>query len=264
VVEIKDLRISASGYRDTLGEDDLPQLERYFADPSPRSIVIFIADELNGVRKAGKFLREKAVAVEFKPLTDKDLAVWAKKEFASSGTSIDDLTLKYFLSRMENDVLRMTNEVKKLSVAAQPEGVVTSDLIDSIVANARTLTNFELTDHLVAGRSRQAIMTLRKILDDGAEPVALLGLLSYNYRRLLMAKDMMDRGAERRDVANTLQLRYNDQEPFLAAARRAKTEALTRAIKLLANTDLAIKTSLGGSDSSRLQIEMLVCQLALP
>ena len=78
-----------------------------------------------------------------------------------------------------------------------------------------------------------------------------------------MAKDMMAQGSDRRDVASVVKLRYNDQEPFFTAARRAKSSNLTKAIQRLAETDLAIKTSVGGSTSgARMQIEMLVCELA--
>jgi DNA polymerase-3 subunit delta len=125
------------------------------------------------------------------------------------------------------------------------------------------MNSFAFTDHLIAGRASQAVTALNKILNDGAEPLMLLGSLSYTYRRLLMAKDMMERGRDRRDVANAVKLRYNDQESFLAAARRAELNNLTKAIQRLAQTDLAIKTSVGGSTSgARMQIEMLVCELA--
>ncbi|MEQ1646144.1 MAG: hypothetical protein ABL959_22020, partial [Pyrinomonadaceae bacterium] len=92
----------------------------------------------------------------------------------------------------------------------------------------------------------------------------LLGLISYNYRRLLMAKDMMDRGVPRGEVAKVAKLRYNDQEPFLASARRASLSKLKHAVTRIAATDLAIKTSIGGSGpaGARLQIELLVCELA--
>ena len=113
--------------------------------------------------------------------------------------------------------------------------------------NSRELSNFDLTDHLVAGRKPQALTTLRKILDDGAEPVALMGLISYNYRRLFMAKDLMLRGADRREVEKVMNLRYGNQESFLAAARRADMRNLVFAIQRLAKADLAIKTSIGGS-----------------
>ena len=66
-------------------------------------------------------------------------------------------------------------------------------------------------------------------------------------------------------MAKVLKMRYNDQEPFLAAARRAETAKLRSVIEKLAQTDLALKTSLGGGGSPgpRMQIETLVCQLLL-
>jgi DNA polymerase III subunit delta len=265
VVRITDVRISASGFRDTIIEDHEALLTTYFANPSLTSVVIFIADEFNGVRKMGKFLRQGATAVEFTALDDNQLALWARDEIRKAGAEIDELVLRQLIGLVGRDVRRLTNEVNKLAVAALPGKTITSDLVDSLVPNSREINNFELTDHLVAGRKPQALKVLKKILDDGGEPLMLLGLISYNYRRLLMVKDMMSRGVDRREVANVLKLRYNDQEPYLAAARRADIRVLTRAIQLLAKTDLAIKTSIGGSGPSgaRMQIEMLVCELAV-
>ena len=74
----------------------------------------------------------------------------------------------------------------------------------------------------------------------------------------------MTRGADRGEVARVLKLRYSDQENFLAAARRADMGQLTRVLARLAETDLAIKTSIGGSgpQGARMQLEVLVCELA--
>lgn len=265
VVKITDVRVSASGFRDTVTEEHEPVLAAYLANPSPHSVVIFIAEELNGVRKMGKFFREKAAAFEFERLNDKELADTVQKRITEAGSKTDDQTLRYLLARVGPDVRRLTNEINKLAAAAIPTGVITVELIDALVPNTHEQSNFDLTDHLVAGRRSRAVATLAKILDDGAEPLALLGLISYNYRRLLMAKDLMARGADRREIEKVMNLRYGNQEPFLAAARRSDLGRLTAAIKRLAATDLAIKTSRGGSGptGARLQLEMLVCELAL-
>lgn len=264
VIRITDVKISASGIRDTITEDHEPLLTGYLANPSEHSVVIFIADELNGVRKMGKYLRDKTTAVDFAILNDEQLTHMARETIEKAGAEIDAHALRYLISLVGQDVRRLTNEISKLVTAALPGKTITSALIESLVPNSREISNFDLTDHLVAGRKSQALSVLKKILDDGGEPLPLLGLISYNYRRLLMAKDLMERGADRREVANVVKLRYNDQEPFLAAARRASLTRLTRAIQLLAKTDLAIKTSTGGSGpaGARMQIEMLVCQLA--
>lgn len=263
VVRVTDVRISATGYRDTITEAHETALGSYLKNPSSTAVVIFVADELNGVRKMSKLLKENTTAVEFTKLTDLELANWAREKFAEQGSAIDSGAVNRLISLIGPDVRRLSNEVSKLATAALPDRAITYELIDALVANSREIDSFSFTDHLIAGRRGKAVAALRKILDDGGEPVMLLGSLSYTYRRLLMAKDMMERGRDRRDVANAVRLRYNDQEPFLTAARRTKLTSLTKAIQRLAETDLAIKTSLGGSTSgARMQIEMLVCELA--
>jgi DNA polymerase-3 subunit delta len=265
VVRISDVRISATGYRDTINEEHESILEPYFENPSPTSTVIFIADDLNGVRKMGKFMRSHTTAVEFVPLSDGELVNWARDEFKKAGAEIDAPVLNEFVSRIGPDVRRLTNEVEKLATASLPETRITHELVEQLVPNVREVDHFRLTDAIVEGKRGAAMSMLAKALDDGAEPLQLLGLIAYNYRRLLMAKDMMERGVERREVASVVKLRYSDQEPFLAAARRVDIKKLISSVQKLAKTDLAIKTSLGGGGpvGARMQIEMLVCELAL-
>jgi DNA polymerase-3 subunit delta len=265
VIRVDNVRVSATGFRDTINEDHEAVLSAYLANPSPSSVVIFIADELNGVRKMGKFLREKTACVEFTQLDDRQFSEWARKAITDAGAEIDEITLRLLLSRIGADVRRLSNEINKLVTAALPEKRITADLVNALVPNTREMSNFDLTDHLVAGRKDKALTALKKILDDGAEPLALLGLISYNFRRLLIAKDMMDRSASRQEIASAAKLFGRGQDEFLASARRVDKKKLENAVQLIAKTDLAIKTSIGGSGNagSRLQIEVLVCELAI-
>ena len=264
VVKITEVRVTASANKDTLKEDQFDALASYLANPSPNSVVIFVADELNRSRRVGKLLSEKSVSVEFTPLEDAELVKWANSKLDELGSQMDDRTIRHLIGTIGPDVRRLTIEIGKLSTAALPDKVINIDLVDSLVANVREIPNFDLTDNLVAGNKAKALKILSKILNDGAEPMMLLGLLSYNYRRLLMVKDMMERGVDRSEVSRVMKLRYNDQEAFLAAARRANLDQLKKAVVALAETDLAIKTSIGGPGpkGSRLQLEMLVCKLA--
>ena len=111
----------------------------------------------------------------------------------------------------------------------------------------------------------EALAALKKTLDDGAEPLALLGLVSYNLRRMLIAKEMMSSGAPTDEVGRVIKVRYSDREPFLASSRRADRDKLRNCLRRLAEVDLAIKTSIGGSGpkGSRLQFEILFCEIAL-
>ncbi len=263
VVKITDVVVSASGSKDNLREEDEETLTAYLNRPSETSIVIFIADELDKRRKISKLLLEKSVAVEFTALEDAELISWAKTKLKELKADADERALRHLIGLVGNNVRRLTVEVEKLAVAALPDKLITFDLVESLVPNSRELSNFDLTDSLLTKNKAGALQILKKILDDGAEPLMLLGLIASNLRRLLMSKELMRQGVERREVARIMRLPYGKQEDFLATARRAETEKLTNVMQRIARTDVAIKNSIGGGGTvgSRLQIEMLVCEL---
>ena len=259
VVRITDVRISASGGKDNLKEDDEAILTAYLTRPSETSVVIFVADELDKRRRMAKLLIENSVAVEFAELKDFELKKWAIDRLKELGTQIDDNALNHLIALVGNNVRRLTTELEKLSVAALPDAFITNELIEELVPNSRELTNFALTDSLLAGNKQQTLEVMKKILDDGAEPLMLLGLIANNYHRLFLAKGLMQKGVERREVARIMKLPPFKQEDFLATARRADERKLARIMRRIAEADLAIKTSKG---TPRLQIEMLICELA--
>jgi len=264
VVKITDVVVSASGTKDNLKEEHEEVLAAYLNRPAETSVVIFVASELDKRRKIAKLLLEKCTAVEFKELEDAELIGWAKTKLKELKAEADDRALRHLVGLVGNNVRRLTNEIEKLAVAALPDALITYELIESLVPDSRELSNFDLTDSLLAKNKTRALQILKKILDDGAEPLMLLGLIASNFRRLFMSKELMRQGVERREVARIMKLPYNKQQNFLETARRIETEKLTSIMRRIAKADVAIKTSIGGGGTagSRLQIEMLVCELA--
>jgi DNA polymerase-3 subunit delta len=258
VVKITNLVVSANAKKDNLKEEDEEILTRYLRRPSETSVVIFVADELDKRRKLSKILLDNCVAVEFTELSDVESINWARTKLKEFDAEADERALRHLFGLIGNDVRHLTNEIEKLAVAALPDKLITFDLVESLVPNSRTISNFDLTDYLLAKNKEHALLTLKKILDDGAEPLMILGLIANNFHRLFLSKELMGQGVERREVARIMKLPYTKQEEFLATARRADAEILSRTMRKIAETDLAIKTSKG---TPRLQIEMLVCEL---
>ena len=264
VVKITDVIVSATGTKDNIKEEDENSLAAYLNRPSATSVVIFVANDLDKRRKISKLLIEKSVAVEFKPLEDNDLITWAKTKLKDLNAAADERTLRHLVALVGNNVRRLTNEIEKLAAAALPDVLITIDLIESLVPNSREISNFDLTDSLLAGNKTRSLQILKKILDDGAEPLMLLGLVASNFRRLFMSKELMRNGVDRKEVARVMKLPYGKQQDFLETARRVEAGKLTKIMQRIAKTDVAIKSSIGGGGTagSRLQIEMLICELA--
>lgn len=263
VVKITEVRVAAAAAKDTVKEADEAVLARFLEDPPPSAVVIFVADELSRVRRIGKMLAEKTVAVEFARLDDAGLEQWTVKRADELGAELDRSVARHLAALAGPDVRRLTNEVQKLATAALPEKRITHELVEALVVDNREAGNFALADMLVSGDRRGSLRLLRKLVDDGAEPLMILGLLALNFRRLLIVKDMMDQGRPRDEAARILNLRYREQERFFAAARRTELKSLKHIMRRLADTDLAIKTSMGGSGTkgAQMHLEILACEI---
>jgi DNA polymerase-3 subunit delta len=249
-----------------LKEADEEALMRYLARPAETSTVIFVADDLDKRRKLTKALMEACLTVEFPPLKDAEAAVWARARLRELKAETDEQTLRRIVALAGPEVRRIGTELEKLATAALPSGHVSMELVESLVVRSREASNFELADQLIARNGRRALETARRLLDDGAEPVMLIGVLAGSYHRLALAKELMARGAPKEEVFRLVAVPLFKRDEFLATARRADADDLARRIRRIAEADLAIKTSLGGGGpaASRLQIEMLVCELSAP
>jgi DNA polymerase III subunit delta len=242
-----------------LRESDEEALARYVARPAETSVVIFVAGELDKRRRLSKTLLEVCTSVEFAALSDAELAAWARDRLKHLGASADERTLRQIIALTGASVRQLANELEKLSTAALPGGHISMESVEALVGRSRELSNFELTDHLIARDRRRALATLSKLLDDGAEPVMLIGLLASSYHRLALAKDLMSRGAPNEEVFRVVPMPLGKRKEFLATARRADARELEERLRRIAEADLAIKTSRA---TPRLQLEMLVCELS--
>ncbi|MDQ3585227.1 MAG: DNA polymerase III subunit delta [Acidobacteriota bacterium] len=242
-----------------LRETDEGALMRYLARPVESSVVIFIADDLDKRRKLSRTLLDACVSVEFAPLSDKELITWARDRLKKLQAEADERTLGQIVALVGANVRRLANELEKLATAALPAGRITLDLVDALVGRSRELSNFALTDHLIAHDRKRALQTLHRLLDGGTEPLMLLGLIASNYHRLALAKELMASGRPKEEVFRLVPMPFSKREEFLATARRADAAELARRLQRIAAADLAIKTS---QATPRLQLEMLVCELA--
>jgi DNA polymerase-3 subunit delta len=258
VVKITDLKIGATPQKDNLKEENEAILTKYLNRPAESSVVIFVADEIDKRRKLSKLLLENCVSVEFTPLSDFELLGWAKGKLKDLQTHADDQIIKDIVNLVGNNLLKLNTELEKLATAALPDAIITHELIEKLVPNSREISNFDLSDQLLNKNRSRSLQILKKILDDGAEPLMLLGLIANNFHRLFLAKELMRQGVDRKEVARTIGIPFSKQEDFLATARRADAGKLSWNLKRLAETDLAIKTS---KATPRMQIEMLVVEL---
>ena len=255
VVRIKDFA--------RLRETDEDILIRYLQRPVDSTVMIFTADELDKRKKLTKILLAECTVVDFSPVRDAEARTWAKVRLKELKTTADDRTLGQLIDLVGTDLQTLSIELDKLSAAAINTGQITLEMVDQLVARSRELSNFDLGDQLVAGNRKQALQTLHRLLENDVAAVMLLGLIAGNYHRLAVAKELLDQG-KRDEVYRSIFGAPAKREAVMNTLRRSDAKKIAAGIKLIADADLAIKTSQGGGGpkGARLQLEMLVCQLA--
>lgn len=241
-----------------LREADEDVLIHYLGNPSPSTVMIFTADELDKRKKATKVLLDTCTVVDFAPLKDLEAKTWAKTRLKELQIAADDQVLSELIRVIGTDVQTLANELDKLASAAADTKRITLNLVDELIGRSRELSNFELGDHLLAGNRKRALETLHRLLEDGAEPVMLVGLIAGNYHRLALGKHLLARGG-REEVFRNISLPPFKRDSYISTLQRSDAARIARGIQLTAAVDLAIKTS---QATPRLQLEMLVCELA--
>jgi DNA polymerase III subunit delta len=241
-----------------LREADEDVLIRYLNNPAPTTVMIFVAGELDKRKKSSKVLLDVCTVVEFLPLKDAEAKAWAKTHLKELKITADDQVLSDIIRLVGTDVQTLSNELEKLASAAAGTSRITMQLVDELIGRSRELSNFELADHLLAGNRKRALETLHRLLDDGAEPVMLVGLIAGNYHRLALGKHLLSRGG-REEVFRNISLPPFKRDSYISSLQRSSAIKIARGIQLTAAADLAIKTS---QATPRLQLEMLVCELS--
>ncbi len=241
-----------------LRDADEDVLIAYLANPSPSTVMIFTADDLDKRKKSTKALLDACTVVDFSPLKDSEAKAWAKTYLKSLKSAADDQVVSEIINLVGTDVQTLANELDKLTSAAVDTGRITTELVDELIGRTRELSNFELGDHLLANNRKRALETLHRLLNDGAEPVMLIGLIAGNYHRLALGKHLLVRGG-REEVFRNISMPPFKRDAYISTLQRSDAKKLARGIQLTAAADLAIKTS---QATPRLQLELLVCALA--
>ena len=238
-------------------EADEDVLLNYLKRPVETSVLVFVTDDIDKRKKLAKSLLAGA-AFEFQPLRTNELQSWLRSHLKKLKAEIDPQAQQRVLEMVAADLHTLTNELNKLAAAALPSGRITLELVEQLISRSREHLNWELSDHIIAGNRRAALLTLRDLLDDGVEPVLLIGLIAGTYRRMAMARELLAQGASPAEIFREVRMPSFKQTAYLSMLRGSDSATMARKIQRVAEADLAIKTSKG---TPRMQVEMLVCEL---
>jgi DNA polymerase-3 subunit delta len=200
------------------------ELEAYFESPEPLTTLVFVAAALDGNRRLVKLLRKHAVAVDCGTLDNPaDAATWVKATLQNDGLDIEPKAITALLDATGLSLGRIRAELEKLVLYVAGEKFVTVQHVRDTTTPVDEPGDGPVVGYAIRDRDvKTALREVTTLLDTGAPHLPILG-----------------------------QIRWG--AGLLRPDERAK-----RALELVLDTDLALKSSAG---EPRYLIEKLVIEL---
>jgi len=132
--------------------------------------------------------------------------------------------------------------------------------VEMAVANGRIDTVFDLADSLGKRDLRKGIVNLKRLMDQGEQPVKILGTISRQFRIMWRVKILKEKGTAVNGIAQQLGIFPSYVDGYLRQGNSFSTEELLSVFNILRGADIALKS---GRQSAGMVLERLVLELCL-
>ena len=249
-----------------LRKDARAALDAYLKRPAAETVLVLVAPA--GAR-AEKTLLDRARAVAFEPLDDKQLPTWiARHAKETLGVSITPKASALLQNVVGGDLPQLASELEKLASYVMGSGSTEIDeiAVAEVVGVRHGETASDLLDCIAQRDARGALAVLPHVLmQPKMSAVVIVMMLATQMVALAWARAALDDGLARSRLAGELfDLLKQGSSNFTGrpwgeavnawsrAVDRWSAPALDRALDLLLQTDIALKESRVSSDEQLL------------
>ena len=259
-------------------ESKLAAIEEYCNSPNPDAVLIFVADHISipadprrmeltdkeRYERIRETMGQYCAVVELARVEEGDAVRWIGEYCATREMKIDTDAARELVDALGGDMMMVSNELEKLILYVGEKKRVTLGDVETMVLAAKQRSLYELTDAISARDRVRALQMLDAILTTGEGDEAAIGhlyMLAKTFRQMLV---ILERNVRDQRMLWAALWQGFRVPPFAAddiirQARRYKSKRnLTRAIRLVAKTDLALRSN---PPSKRLVLEKLVLDL---
>jgi DNA polymerase-3 subunit delta len=237
-------------------KDTLQAFADYLEKPAPFTVLVFEVPKLDHRQRLYKILAEKALIVEL-TLGNESAASLAAQMAKDLGAELDRPAATLLADILNSEPARMQREIQKLASYVQGRGRITTADVEELVVAARKNTVWQLAEMLATRRRDAALDFLDNLLREGEEPIGLVGVLAWMYRKLIEARDL-PAGTSGFQAARTLGMRPDAAEAAVRNAHRIPKQDLINGVIALAEADNQLKSA---NPNPRALMEFLIVRL---
>jgi DNA polymerase-3 subunit delta len=226
-----------------MADAELEALATYLQKPSPDACVVLCAEKLDGRNKLTKAAMAAGAWFEAAPPKAHEMPEIARREAKARGHALGMDAANSLSDALGPDLSALDDALERLSLFVGAGAAIEVEHVDACVAHVRTESVWALVDAVSGRDTRGALVAAASLLGDREPPLKILALVARQLRMLAKMRDALASGLGPQEAAQKA-----GAAPFKArelgnAARRLDDRRLTRAFRLIAEADLALKGS---------------------
>ncbi|MFD1171504.1 DNA polymerase III subunit delta [Oceanobacillus picturae] len=241
-------------------EHEVSTLERYLSNPVDYTVLVLIApyDKIDERKKVSKLLKKQATVAVCNPVKEYEVNKWIKDLAVQFKVSIAPDALEIFESELSTNLQMLENELTKLALYVGENGVITREIAEQLIAHTVDNSSLRLVDAVIEGDLYKAISISKDLQKLKEEPIALIGLLSFQFRTILRVKLLKQKGYTQSQMQKQLGVHPYVIKIALSREKKFQLHVLQRIMDKLANADAAMKV---GGMEKELTLELLLYDL---
>ena len=220
-------------------------LRKLLDRPNEDNVVIFISQKADARTKWIQAIQKSdhALLVHFEAPVDWELAQAARQFAKEEGKEIDESAIQQLVEWNQGSLGQLKQSVVQAALFSPGADLISAEAVRAIAVKLRPDSAFELTDAILKQNRALAVERLQFLLDQGEEPLALLGLLVRQYRWLLAILAAKAEGRGENEIISELRLFPKLARELFSAAKRYGSVGVRKSLDVLKSADLALKSS---------------------
>lgn len=226
-----------------IATEQLERLLPYASDPSPRTVLVLLADKADLRLKFFQRLAKVAVVARFDPLKERDVPRWISAEAERRGITIEAGVGQRVAEAVGNDAGQLADALERLSLYAGPGTPVRVADVEELLAQTRQRSIFELTNAVGQGRRREAMLILRQMQSAREPALRIVVMLVRHMRQLWSVRELSSAGVTQKEIASRLGIHPFFVGDMVRQASRFDPPALRRIYRTLFELERDLKSS---------------------
>jgi DNA polymerase III subunit delta len=211
--------------------------------------VVIVARGADMRRRFFARCRELATRIPVDHPRQSEMRAFADEFARERACRLADDARELLLECVGRDLLLLASELDKLAAGVDGERPITAEDVRRVTAPGREHGNFEVTDAVCARDAEAATRLLGCALDEGAQPIAVIGALAASLKPVVAGAELVARGRSVDEALRELNVPPYQRWACQRGLRAYRASELRAAYARLADIDLLSKS---GSDARAL------------